>query len=338
MIITSFGIDFDVEGIIRRLRRNEIFIPPFQRSFIWSLREASKFIESLLLGLPVPGIFLAQEADSGKLFVIDGQQRLKSLLFFYDGVFDPKPEDATQRVFRLTNIEHEDFLGLTYETLAEKDRFNLDNSVIHATVVRQDAPPDDDTSIYHIFERLNMGGRRLYPQEMRCAIYHGSLIDTIQVLNDHQSWRKIFGRPSPRLKDQELILRFLAMYFDGENYTRPLSEFLNKFAGAHRNPDQAFLNEVSKIFTQTIDLFWDALGSRAFRPVRALNAAVFDSATVGLARKIKRSGLPDAGAVTSAYDELLDDSDYVEVVTQSTSLETSVTKRLDKATNRLANL
>lgn len=336
--ITSFGIDFDIEGICRRLRRDEIFIPRFQRSFIWSLPESSKFIESLLLGLPVPGIFLAQEADSGRLMVIDGQQRLKTLLFFYDGVFDPKPEDTTQRVFRLTDIEQEDFLGLTYETLAEKDRINLDNSVMHATVVRQDAPPDNDTSIYHIFERLNSGGRRLYPQEMRCAIYHGSLIDTIQLLNDQQSWRKIFGKPSSRLKDQELILRFLAMYFDWGKYTRPLSEFLNKFVGAHRNPDQPFLNEVSEIFTETIDLLWDALGSKAFRPVRALNAAVFDSVAVGLAQKIKSSGPPEANAIRQAYDQLLTDPEYLVVVTQSTSLEISVTTRLEKAISQMAKL
>ncbi len=74
---TSYGIDFDVEGVVRRIKRDDIFIPEFQRSFIWNLGEASRFIESLLLGLPVPGIFLSQEPESGRLLVIDGQQRLK---------------------------------------------------------------------------------------------------------------------------------------------------------------------------------------------------------------------------------------------------------------------
>ena len=57
--ITSYGVDFDVEGLVRRLKRDEIFIPPFQRDYVWKMPEASRFIESLLLGLPVPGIFLA---------------------------------------------------------------------------------------------------------------------------------------------------------------------------------------------------------------------------------------------------------------------------------------
>jgi hypothetical protein len=335
--ITSFGIDFDIEGICRRLRRDEIYIPPFQRSFIWTLRESSSFIESLLLGLPVPGVFLAQEADSGKLLVIDGQQRLKSLLYFYDGVFNPRPEDRTQRVFRLTKTDGK-FEGLTYETLEEKDRINLDNSVIHATVVRQEAPPDDDTSIYHIFQRLNKGGRRLYPQEMRCALYHGELIDTVQSLNNHPNWRQIFGRPSARLKDQELILRFLALYFSHQNYTRPIFEFLNKFANRNKNPGQKFLNESREIFIQTVDLFWDALGQKAFRPVRALNAAVFDSMAIGLARKIKASGVPSRDQIKLAYEALLLDGDYLATVTSGTSDEASVATRLEKATSQFSGV
>jgi Protein of unknown function DUF262 len=200
--ITSFGIDFDVEGMVRRMKKGEIFIPEFQRDYVWSLREASRFVESLLLGLPVPGVFLARDALTGKLLVIDGQQRLKTLQFFYLGVFKPSPEDKTRRVFKLAKVQ-EQYEALTYETLSEKDRINLDNSIIHATVVKQDNPPKDDTSIYHIFERLNSGGRLLTSQEIRCVVYHGPFIDLLRELNDDNSWRGIYGKKSPRQKDQE---------------------------------------------------------------------------------------------------------------------------------------
>ena len=94
--ITSFGVDFDVDGLCRRLERGEIVVPRFQRSFVWNLRQASRFVESLLLGLPVPGIFLSRDFDEDKYVIIDGQQRLKSLQLFRDGVFNPSPrrEDA----------------------------------------------------------------------------------------------------------------------------------------------------------------------------------------------------------------------------------------------------
>ncbi len=95
--ISSFGIDFDVEGLVRRLRKDDIYVPPFQRNFIWSQRESSQFIESLLLGLPVPGVFLAKDRQSQKLMIIDGQQRLKSLQYFYDGYFRPDPKQKKQR-------------------------------------------------------------------------------------------------------------------------------------------------------------------------------------------------------------------------------------------------
>ena len=79
--ISSYGADMPVDAIIPRLKREEIFIPPFQRKFVWTHTQASRFIESLLLGLPVPGIFLFKDPDTRKLMVVDGQQRLRTLQF-----------------------------------------------------------------------------------------------------------------------------------------------------------------------------------------------------------------------------------------------------------------
>jgi uncharacterized protein with ParB-like and HNH nuclease domain len=88
--ITSYGADYPVDSLVQRLDRDVIFVPEFQRKFVWTLKQASRFIESLLLGLPVPGVFFAKEADSGKLLIIDGQQRLRTLQYFYNGVFKGK--------------------------------------------------------------------------------------------------------------------------------------------------------------------------------------------------------------------------------------------------------
>ena len=82
--ISSFGVDYPVETLVSRMEKKLFYIPPFQRAFVWSQNQCSRFIESLLLGLPVPGIFLFKEADSGKHLVIDGQQRLKSLHYFIE--------------------------------------------------------------------------------------------------------------------------------------------------------------------------------------------------------------------------------------------------------------
>jgi Protein of unknown function DUF262 len=329
--VTSFGSDPEVELLVKRLDRGDILIPPFQRDYVWRLPEASKFVESLLLGLPVPGLFFATDTPTNKQLVIDGQQRLKTLQFFYNGFFNPKPGDKTQRTFALTKVQ-EPFEGLTYATLQQHDRARLDTSIIHATTVKQTQPTGDDTSLYHIFERLNSGGRRLTDQEMRLAIYHGPLIDLIKALNDYPSWRKTFGAFHSRLKDQELILRFFALYYNHHGYQRPLSEFLNKYAGRNRNLLQAESKKMEKLFYSTIDAFSASLPGRPFRTTTSLNVAIFDSCMVGLAKRIGSSpSAPDPSAIQAAYLKLLQDPAYIESVSRSTADQAFVRRRIDRA-------
>ena len=83
--VSSFGWDSDVEGLVRRLERGDIYIPGFQRAFVWTGPEKSRFIESLILGLPVPNVFLAKDANTKSLNIVDGQQRLRSLRDFLAG-------------------------------------------------------------------------------------------------------------------------------------------------------------------------------------------------------------------------------------------------------------
>lgn len=326
--VTSYGSDPDVEGLVRRLNRSEILIPPFQRDYVWRQPEASRFIESLLLGLPVPGVFFATDPDTNKLLVIDGQQRLKTLMFFYGGFFNPKATEKRHRVFTLQKVQSR-LEGKTYSDLDERDRIRLDNSVIHATIVKQMSPPEDDTSIYHIFARLNSGGRLLAEQEIRVALYHGRLMEMLRAINEHESWRNIFGKPHSRLKDQELILRFLALHRNLNRYFRPMAEFLNLFTGRNRNPGEAVLAEMQTQFQKCSDLFWDALGREVFRPTRALNAAVFDSCMVGLAHRLETGSEPDSAAVKSAYQALLKEPGYLEATSRSTADESFVLRRIE---------
>ena len=162
---------------------------------MWPHPQASRFIESLLLGLPVPAIFLSRESDTQKLMVIDGQQRLKSLLFFYEGLLHGKE-------FKLHGVTKE-FEGMTYRTLEEEDRRRLDDSILHAIVIKQEDPGNDDSSVYMVFERLNTTSTALSPQEIRACVYHGTFNDYLAKANGNPDWREIFGKPSVRQKDCE---------------------------------------------------------------------------------------------------------------------------------------
>jgi len=330
--ITSYGIDFDVDGVVKRITKGDIFIPSFQRNFIWNMTESSRFVESLLLGLPVPGIFLAQDPDTGKMLVIDGQQRLLSLKYFFEGFFNPKEGAASKRVFKLVKVQ-EPYSGKTCKSLDERDRINLENCVIHATVVKQDSPSDDDTSIYHIFERLNSGGRKLTAQEIRTAVYHGTFLELLEELNSHSEWRSIFGPVNDRMRDQELILRFFAMLQEAGDYKKPMVDFLNRFLKKNRNLSEHELEYYRNIFIQTINTFYQAVGSKVFRPVRALNVATYEASMVGLAKRILSSGDCDQSHVAEAYQKLNGDPKFKELISQSTTDIANVTERLSIATN-----
>jgi uncharacterized protein with ParB-like and HNH nuclease domain len=323
--ITSYGADYPVDGLVQRLEKDVIFIPPFQRQFVWSLKIASRFIESLLLGLPVPGIFLSRDNETGKMLVIDGQQRLKSLQFFYTGIFQGKE-------FRLKDVQ-EQFEGSTYKSLREEDKRRLDDSIIHATIVKQDEPTEDNSSIFHIFERLNTGGLTLRPQEIRACIYYGEFNELLNVLNGYKNWRSIFGDYSKRLRDQELILRFFALYYNFDNYQKPIKEFLNKFMASNRHLGKIKPEEFIQKFQTTIDIINKTLGKEAFRPERTLNVAVYDAVMVALARRLEKGEMQDLNKFRECYFELLKNEKFKSTVQTATSDATVVTERLSIATD-----
>jgi Protein of unknown function DUF262 len=329
--ITSYGIDFDVEGLVKRIKRSAIVVPEFQRKFVWSLPESSRFIESLLLGLPVPGIFLAHESDTGKMYVIDGQQRLLSLQYFLGGHFKPKKDATTSRLFRLTGVQ-KPYNGLLYEELSEADKENLNNSVIHATVVKQDSPNDGDTSMYHIFGRLNSGGRRLTPQEIRTAVYHGTVIEAVKIANAAPSWRKVFGPENDRMKDQELILRFFSMYEGSATYKKPMSEFLNLYAKKHQQRSPKEWRQLTSLFTSVIDRFVVAVPERLFRPVRGFNVAAFEACSVGLAKALTSGVDHTPERLAQLYAELFTRGAFKDFIFASTSDVLVTSERLGIAT------
>ncbi|EIJ36987.1 DUF262 domain-containing protein [Thiothrix nivea] len=333
--ITSYGIDFDVDGLVRRLKKNDIFIPEFQRNYVWKLTEASRFIESLLLGLPVPGIFLAQDQATGRMLVIDGQQRLLSLKYFFLGEFNPISGAKSKRVFRLTKVKR-DFEGKTYEELDSRDRINLENAVIHATVVKQESPSNDDTSIYHIFERLNSGGRKLTAQEIRVAVYHGKFIDLLKEINTFEPWRNIFGPVNDRMKDLELILRFLAMNEKYNDYTKPMTEFLTKFCSQNRDLSGEKYEYYKEIFKQTIEKFSTSIDDKLFRPSRALNVALFESCMVGLAKCLTSKRNITNDEIKNSYNSLLESIEFQELISQSTSDVKNLKRRMELAINAFA--
>ena len=329
--ILTYPADYTLEGLVQKYQSGEIVIPTFQRSFVWSKVQASRLIDSFLKGLPVPPIFLYTETDSDKLLVIDGQQRLKSIAYFFEGFFGEEKQ-GRRPVFRLSGLEeHSPFQSSTYSDLQSSFpslHKRLNNSVLRSFIMRQ-VSPEDNTSIYHVFERLNTGGTQLSPQEIRNCVHHGKLNDLLHDLNDLEEWRSIFGRKDPesRQRDIELILRFFALFELGHKYEKPMKNFLNEFMANRRSPDEEHIAKYLETFLRTTSVIEQELGPRPFHIRTGLNAAVFDCVYVAVARQI--DNLPED--LGDRYRKLIEDNEFLEYVTSATTDKAAVSRRLELA-------
>lgn len=334
--------DFDVDGLVRRMRDEDIKIPQyghkdpeivsagFQRSVVWTKPQMDRFVESLLLGYPVPGIFLVRQQD-GLYLVLDGQQRLRALRAFYDEIHEKKQ-------FELTNVATE-FKGLRYSTLQRDQKRRLDNSFISATIVDTDGSERSLQAVYQIFERLNSGGTQLTPHEIRVALFAGPLIDELERLNSLSAWRSIYGGRSSRLRDQELVLRIVALYLDHANYFSPLKGFLNDFMSTHRRGSSSTLTEAAALFEQAASVLVGGPGQGALRKgSRQVNTAQTDAVFVGLMTKLSSGDDVDPTLVAGAVDAMKADPAFDDATAKATANEDQVTTRLRIAIDTFAAL
>lgn len=331
--ISNYGADYPVDSLVKRLRSETIFVPPFQRRYVWNKIEASKFIESLLLGLPVPGVFLSKEPITNKLLIVDGQQRLLSLKYFYDKRFKDNSD------FKLVNVQP-DLEGKTYDDLNPSDQNRLDDSIIHSTIIKQEVPDDDESSIYQIFERINSGGRPLSPQEIRACIYYGRYNKLlVDLAMNNEIWRKLIGgEHNDRLKEEELILRYFSLLYHRNTYQKPMKEFLNKHMSLNRNLVINSGKDLRKVFIASTSFIYEALGKNAFRIQRGVHSAIFDAIMIGVTERILKKGKPDIEKFKIAYNKLLENKDFKRYYISGTSDENSVESRINYAIEKFMSL
>lgn len=323
--ITTYGADFPVESLVSRMKKEVFYIPKFQRNFVWSQKHASRFIESLLMGLPIPSIFLYKEEESGKHVVVDGQQRLTTLFRFYQGKFGNKD-------FYLMDVR-EKWNNKTYDQLSVEEQLRLDDFLIHATIFKQN---DNNLpkSLFFVFERINSGGIRLTPQEIRNCVYDTEITNFSRTLNDNEIWRNVFGQKKHlRFKDQELVIRALAMILNRKHYKRTMKEFLNNFC-YNKKDDGANLfctsdiESAGKLFIDSVKIVYDICGKKTFRLKNSINAALFEAVIVGVSeRKINKRDEISRDKFIEKYNSLLASKEFIDSISSNTSLEKSVSTR-----------
>ncbi|MFE9474001.1 DUF262 domain-containing protein [Streptomyces griseofuscus] len=313
--IVSSPNDFNTLTINSFLDQGAIQTPGFQRNYVWDIKRASKLIESLILGLPVPQVFLYEE-NRNKFLVIDGQQRLLTVHFFMKGRFPRKEKRGELRKIlnsetgmtaellendefftpfklhlpKLPNGTPNRFSNKTYDTLEDyQNQFNL--RTIRNVIVKQVNPKNDDSSIFEMFNRLNTGGVNLNTQEIRASLYHSAFFENLFLLNESKAWRSILGTDNPdfRMRDIEIILRALSLNDGTDAYSGSMTSFINAYCKAAQAFSGSKVTEISndwEWFLNTIKT-WDDL---VFWPGRKKFSALFFESVYSAAQRLRKEG------------------------------------------------
>jgi uncharacterized protein with ParB-like and HNH nuclease domain len=356
--LTSSPNDFNVLTIFSFIESKAVKIPGFQRNYVWDIKRASKLVESIIIGLPVPQIFLYEEAKNSFL-VIDGQQRLMSIYYFIKQRF-PRTEKRTElrRVFDehgqipktvLQNDEYFEkfnlrladlasgaankFEGLNYETLEDyKTQFDL--RTIRNVIVKQNVPKDDDSSIYEMFNRLNTGGINLTPQEIRASLYHSDFYTMLSRVNMQAPWRKLLdgSQPDLHMRDIEILLRGFAMLLEGDKYGSSMARFLNRFS---KNA-KAFTDGTVKRLETVFNSFLEAtapLPSRAFFSASGkFSLTTFEAIFAAVCGEALKNGSLNVGRLNpSVVASFRSDSEFAKFSQAQSNRKANVAGRLRRA-------
>ncbi|MCY3733772.1 MAG: DUF262 domain-containing protein [Chloroflexi bacterium] len=323
--IASYPADYTLRVLNDQITNEQLVLPHFQRGYVWNAVQASRLVESFLLGLPVPEVFLYTDRNTEQKLVVDGQQRLGTIAAFYRERFE------NDRIFRLRGVDSR-WEGKTYTDLSDPDKRRFDNSPLRSIVIQQ-LDPQDHSSIYLTFERLNTGGTRLRPMEIRRVQFSHNAYPFLEDLNELDSWRLLIGasRPHARLKDVELVLRVLALATNRDRYKKPLRTFLNDFMAELDVMKDSAKSSLKQSFERACDVANARLGERPFHVRRPLNVAALDSVLGVLLQNSQR--VP--ADLDKRYDALLHDNDFLSAIESATSDEDSVARRFARATASL---
>lgn len=356
--LTTTPNDFNMLTIISFIRSKVFKIPSFQRHFVWDIKKSSKLIESLLIGLPIPQIFL-YEKGKNEFLVIDGQQRLMSLYYFFSGRF-PKMEKRSElrKIFdkhgyipdeiladddyfvkfnlKLDGIvdgQLNKFNGRNYDTLGEFQT-TLNLATIRNMIIRPVAPDSEDGAMFEIFNRLNSGGVNLAPQEIRMSLYHSEFLEMLLNLNEHPHWRLILAKKviDVRLNDVEALLRSFAMAIYLDNYKSSVNGFLNNFSNATKSFPSHYIAFYQDLWCAFMDACSD-LNEESFRTGGSrLSITLFESVFSASVEESLRSGKIDIKKISPAYIERLkSDAAFIGYSTGKTTRGEFVRGRIKRA-------
>lgn len=340
--------DVPIETLHNWVKRGKLDLQPdFQRYFVWNNTKASRLIESLLLDIPIPVIYAAEDAKANYA-VVDGQQRLTTICSFMDGTFPDKRDFQLSGLQVLTEIN-----GKQFKDLPGPQQEMIIGTALRLIIIEHDSDPDVK---FEVFERLNLGAEKLNDQELRNSMYRGTYNNLLRELASNPFMLKIMGASEPhrRMQDRQLILRFFALWRNTHlKYKGPMKTFLNREMEEHRNPSDTELARMRTTFTRCIEMAYTVFGTHAFRrfnlgkaglpdgywETRKLNVALWDTLLYSFAFFEKPQIIPIADRIREEFLDLMTtDATFVEYITSTTDKAERIQYRGDTWMHRLRDL
>jgi hypothetical protein len=326
-VLNLFPIDYPFETLVQRADSNPpklILNPEFQRKYKWDKdgnERASKFIESCLMRIPLPACYFA-ESDSGFHKVIDGVQRITTIKNFFNDKF---------RLEGLTIFK--ELEGKLFSEIGENYKNELLSTTIRCIILRKENPEE---LVIEIFARLNQGAVILSSQEIRHAIYPGSLDNLLIELGKDlfiENFKKgVSGTKEKNSREQEeMVLRYFAMQNDLSNYEGNLSKYLDKYTALNQKLAEDKISDLRTTFKNTLNKCLLVFGNKAFVNTTKSNdrqgLALYDLLMWDFTNRDEDFIKNYKIKITRKFDELCRDINFQKTLSGGLQSKSSILKR-----------
>ncbi len=359
--ISASPNDFNIKTLFDFIGSGVVKIPGFQRNYVWDIKRASRLIESIIIGIPIPQIFLYEEAKN-RFIVIDGQQRYMTIYYFIKKRFPKNEKRQELRIIFDKNKgipdsvlnDNEYFIdfnlklpttqpkqknklnGLNYFTLDEDDRISFELRTIRNIIIKQNAPDGEHSAVFEIFNRLNSGGINLKPQEIRTSLFHSPFYDMLYRINLNEKWRELILSDTPDLnmKDVEILLRGYAMLIDGSSYMPSMTKFLNKFSLKAKSLPEENIKYLEELFLKFVEKITSIEASNKIfcSKTGKFNISVFESIFVFVCSPaFSQKTLDVLDIDLTKVNQLKEDEVFINATQSDTASKQNVTDRIAQA-------
>lgn len=338
--IDTYDFELDIReehmtvfGFVRKIEQGKVKMnPEFQRNFVWKPFQKSRFIESIILNIPLPPLYVSQDL-AGNYIIVDGLQRTHSLMTFLNGEFFLEDLEAMPKLN-----------GLFFSDLPSELKTRVEDKNLLLYILKSSVPL---VVVYDIFNRINTGGTQLARQEIRNCIFIGEATSLLRELSETQEFKMAidYGISAKRMKDREAVLRYIAFkIFDfNKDYNNDMDEFLGNAMKKINLMNDIERSIIKEDFIRSMKLSFDFFRYNNFRlPTEysrgRINIAIMESVSYFFSNQSDLFIVSNKNKIIANYYEvLLKDDEYLESVRFSTGTTSKVKSRFQLASQILIN-